>query len=1380
MAINRPFLGVWRLLFFVGFPVVSGSVLGPEAPIIGVFEEPLIPVGSSVPGERLSLESVIRAMHQGRDRVSPLALEHYLDAHPSSPWAGSLWWALSTIYHQEGAHSKELEALQRAWAILQTATGPASQLGDRVAGDLAEVLTRYGKQADLRILLASLNGRSITGSSSTKLIWAKSALDGMTLQEGQNRICGPLALLNLAGADWHAPKVKSWLSGISTLPGGTTLLQNADHGRDLGLELVPVQRIGNASITAPMILHQKENHFVAVQAQDGNRYKVYDPAQGITRWITASVLEGESTGYGLIQKQSITRDWRVLDSVESSQIWGAAWCAPGPNPDDSHGPDAPRKESCDGGKGMPIYTFYLVEAGLGISDMPLVYTAPKGPQLDFHLNYNQRDVDQPQTFTYTNWGPKWTSTCISYLIPGPNIKHYRAGGGQLTFAMIPIPQIPAPTSLRVERLSNSGAIIHLPNGEQQILDSKSVKALKALGKSLPESPNPRLAIRENPNAGNSLAISAGPDGWVGSPITAKPGDWVESRTNEIIRRNYGEGGGFILYKPDGSTELYERSDGSLSPKFFLTKKIDPAGNILSINYDASMRITSIQDALGQSTTFSYGYPGDPARVSQITDPFGRTAKFAYNGQGLLQSITDAEGMTSTFAYGGTGSWAMYGGAASNTFASDFISSMTTPYGTTNFNTYSGYEWLGIEATDPLGFKERVEFRHGAPGVASQELQSPPGVFNNELSHRNAFFWDKRVSAVAPTDYMQARIYHWLNGLGYEEVWPVLESEKKPLDSRIWYLYPDQPAANKQGSSSQPTSILRVLDDGSIQQTLNTSNGLGKITSSKDPIGRKMSYVYSANGIDLMEVRNTSDGHNDLLASYTYNGQHRPLTATDAAGMTTLFTYNAAGQIQTIQNPKNERTTLAYDSNGFLKGVSGAVPGSTTTFTYDTAGRVRTVTGPDAFTLTYDYDKLDRRISTTYPDGTSETTYFDRLDVGATVDRKGQWTFMTYNPLRQLVEVLDPQGRSTRMDWCGCGQLEGLVDPMGRFTNWQRDIEGRVVAKIYPDLKSVKYGYDGIGRLTSRMDAKSQITSYSYFPDGNLQQVAYSGGTVRTPNVSYTYDSVFNRLSTMTDNTGTTNYSYYPVSSTPALGAGKLATASSPFTNGTITYGYDELGRVTSRDIEGSTETRIFDSLGRLSSVTSPIGQFVYAYDGLTNRLKQVAYPNGQTTAFNYYDALGSNRLQSIQNQKSDGTNISNFGYTYDFNGQVQTWTRQADAQTPKVESFTYDAVGQLLGSQLNDGSPTGTGLKSYLYGYDEAGNRLSEQVDGQISVSTFNQLNQLTGQRESPVTAASVLVNSGSSTGKSSVSSQKRVAPKKSLSGKAKVSDSVAQRKVIE
>jgi YD repeat-containing protein len=38
---------------------------------------------------------------------------------------------------------------------------------------------------------------------------------------------------------------------------------------------------------------------------------------------------------------------------------------------------------------------------------------------------------------------------------------------------------------------------------------------------------------------------------------------------------------------------------------------------------------------------------------------------------------------------------------------------------------------------------------------------------------------------------------------------------------------------------------------------------------------------------------------------TWNSQHQPLTVTDAAGQTTTFTYNTAGQVLAVTNAKGD-------------------------------------------------------------------------------------------------------------------------------------------------------------------------------------------------------------------------------------------------------------------------------------------------------------------------------------------------------------------------------------------------------------------------------------------------------------------------------------------
>jgi RHS repeat-associated protein len=775
--------------------------------------------------------------------------------------------------------------------------------------------------------------------------------------------------------------------------------------------------------------------------------------------------------------------------------------------------------------------------------------------------------------------------------------------------------------------------------------------------------------------------------------------------------------------PDGSKQVFGVSDGASAfpRKIFLTQVVDPAGNAVSYTFDSNMRMVAVTDALGQVTTLSYASTNSTNalfyKITQVTDPFGRHASFAYSSSGQLTNITDIIGINSSFTY-----------------TNDFIIALNTPYGTTTFARGESGRSRWLEATDPLGQKERMEYVDlGAP-IPDGESAAPAGLglYNGFLSARNSFYWDKKAMQLYLGDYSRARIYHWLHTANYQQASGIAESHKSPLEGRVWYTYAGQAATYAEGTNGLPSSVARVLDDGSSQVYKLEYNPIGKVTKVTDPIGRVTTNAFSTNLIDLLEVRQVVGATNQLLGSFTYATNHLPLTAIDAAGQTNFFGYNSYGQLSATTNALSQTVTMLYDTNGYLTNITGSVSGATTSFTYDGYGRVRTVTDSEGFIATTDYDAADRPTKITYPDNTYQQIVYDQLDPVLSRDRRGHWSLSVYDALRRVTDVQDALGRLTHLEWCGCGSLESITDPMGRVTTWLRDLQGRVQTKVYPDTTKINYTYETTNsRLKSVTDAKQQTTSYQYFTDNNLKQVSYSNAAVSTPSVSFSYHTNYNRLLTMTDGVGTTTYSYYAVTN-GQLGAGKLQSLEGPWSNDTITYAYDELGRVNSRAINGVAQTASFDALGRVTVLTNALGSFTNEYVGVTGRIATNYYPNGQKTVFSYYGATNDFRLQQIQNLSPSAQSLSTFSYTYDADGQIATWTQQADASTPTVWVTEYDPVDQLLGVTVRSNSVTGTILKQFIYGYDKAGNRTSEQIQSgagilpAISSATHNNANQLT------------------------------------------------------
>jgi len=174
---------------------------------------------------------------------------------------------------------------------------------------------------------------------------------------------------------------------------------------------------------------------------------------------------------------------------------------------------------------------------------------------------------------------------------------------------------------------------------------------------------------------------------------------------------------------------------------------------------------------------------------------------------------------------------------------------------------------------------------------------------------------------------------------------------------------------------------------------------------------------------------------------------------------------------------------------------------------------------------------------------------------------------------------------------------------------------------------------------------------------------------------------------MTDGVGTTTYSYKAAGT--AGGALKVASINGPLSDDTLTYTYDELGRIATRALGSTTTTWTLDTLGRLESLVDPVGTFGFSYDGHTSRLAELSYPNGQTSAYTYFGNSGDRRLQEIHHQTSTSDTLSKFTYAYDAVGNITTWTQQY-ASTAKGYDFGYDATDQLTSAvyRTTGGSPT--------------------------------------------------------------------------------------------
>ena len=1270
----------------VPIPEFSAEPTPREFLLVNIFPQTLVPVGVPSIEENKGLANSLRSFAGRQDPEDYSALTGFLDNFPNSAWKPAILVNLGVMWRQTGYFSKALDAWQTAWDLTKGAPDFRTRaLADRALGELVQINAWVGRYERLEPLFQEIKGRTLLGGASEMVAAAREGLWTMNNRPERGFMCGPAALVRIHQTTSQDPIPASLMSSKSSRK-GFSLAQLQQLSDESGMHFQIARRSVGSKIIIPSVVHWRLNHYGALLEEKGDKVLIQDSTfsriYGEQLWINKAALESETDGYFLVPQGTLPLGWKPVSIEEASSVWGKG-------SSDGRDKNCLTKQDCKtcptraGSKAMAQANAYLMLVSLHIEDTPLEYQPFRGPTIAFTVSYNQRDITSQVIPTYSNLGPKWTFNWFTYISdtgPGSaSVIRYESGGGQIPYS--------------------------------------------------------------------------GYNSSTGFYATDRDGYTLQYFNNT-----------YVMACPDGSTMTFGQAIGTTSRQFYLSSIADPAGNTVTLHYtqtNATM-LSSISDALGNATTLYYELPSDPYKITRVVDPCQRTAYFSYDQEGRLHEITDVIGMKSVFTYD----------------SGDFVQQLQTPYGISKFaytdggtTDTDGSAARSLTMTDPNGDQE---YLYSGPTGSEDQLpgpeSEPPGPYATLVgrTYRNTLYYDKKVMKDYGINPAMATYYHWLHDDESTLITltsGILESIKRPLENRVYFFYPNERGVSYSSNISlrKPSVITRVVEDppnpsNTTQQYFINYNALGHITQITDPIGRQTTYDYAPNNIDLIKVHQTSPGIDETLAQFgSYSSIHRPATYADASLQVYNLQWNAYGQLQQVTNPKSETTQWLYGPNNELQSINEAWSGGTktTTFTYDSCYRVRTVTDSQQYTLTYNYDLLDRLTNITYPDSTFVQYDYSRLDLIRVWDRAGKPTQMSYDGTGRLLTVRDRLNRLTQYSWCDCGGLSSITDPLNHITSWGRDAEGRVTQKSYDNGKSIALTYEPMsGRLSTITDSKNQIKTFTYYLDDTIAGIAYSGATyndingqaIVTPNVSFVYDPNYQRPKSMSDGVGQTTYLYYPISTSPTTGAGCLSNVAGPYPQQSIKYTYDELGRLKIREVDESVNSLpavfndvfSYDALGRLTSHNTPMGNFIPAYVSDTYQLSGVAFPNGQSAAFSYFDNLGDRRLKEILNQTSGSAVISKHDYTYDVLGQIKQWTIQNDSSTPNVTSFDYDLEGQLLNAGTAPQNQTLT--KTYAYSYDKAGNRTSEQIDPtgtgtsfSVSGSQFNDVNQISGFGLGPV-----------------------------------------------
>lgn len=509
-------------------------------------------------------------------------------------------------------------------------------------------------------------------------------------------------------------------------------------------------------------------------------------------------------------------------------------------------------------------------------------------------------------------------------------------------------------------------------------------------------------------------------------------------------------------------------------------------------------------------------------------------------------------------------------------------------------------------------------------------------------------------------------------------------------------------------------VRRTNPDGQ-SQIINRESGTNLIVESIDAAGLKTLFRYDAAG-NPTELENP-DGSTSTVeynaanlvqrvsengsheTNFTYDAAGQLLSVTDSEGRETQIRYNAQGLVDRVTNSENGPVDIAYDPFGNVSELTDP-DGNKLRYEYDAASRLTSVAEGSTGTVRLQYDALDRVTRITAADGgSSRLTYDADSRLTSFTGPNRNVMLYAYDSLGGLVEVENSAGEISEIGYDPAGNVISRTNRLGQVSNFEYDSNGRVVGTDYPDGCRTVYNYDQLGNLIEATDCAA---------DG-----------VRTT-ILFSYD---------------TN--------------GKLIRQASPF--GVVHYTYDGFGRRQSTAVDGEPVLLYsYDSLSRLTSVDRGAVTQSFRYDSL-GRLNRVTWPNGVVCNQTYND---SHQVTEIKHQDSLDAILSRFTYSYDADGNLLSQSRstgmalQRDSLSQEfgvanrltksgTASFRYDQQGRLVsrvdGNRLitytwdyrNRLTTIKDGTTVAKYRYDAFGRRICKRVNGNLNCYLYDGLNLL-------------------------------------------------------
>ena len=513
-----------------------------------------------------------------------------------------------------------------------------------------------------------------------------------------------------------------------------------------------------------------------------------------------------------------------------------------------------------------------------------------------------------------------------------------------------------------------------------------------------------------------------------------------------------------------------------------------------------------------------------------------------------------------------------------------------------------------------------------------------------------------------------------------------------------------------------SNVNRVLDrSGNYRQYNYRSDG--RVLSIAHSNGRTLNFTYDPT---TLQVAGINDNFGRGVA-YTYDTYGYLLTATDATGKTTQYSYVTLPtafpqkQLATITDANgNVVRQYTYDtSRRVISTVDGE--GNRVDFSYPPPGASNISTATTATfrnsgntvvnTINYSLD-TDGNVVSSSDGARAQTAAFNSV-----LNTTGSPPTLLDVATKALNTRKTPAGNlgnySTSFSSPRRGDPTRTVAPTTASTNAVVELawiyptshpnlsltESVTIAPGTVNAAPLGFSYDTSGKLTQFKDALNGATNLTRDTQGRVTSVAAPQFPSQPTTTIY---GLYGEITSVTHP--------YPIP------------ASERFV-----YSYSASGLVvTSTDTRGNQHTSTLNAVGNVTDETHPLSRTVtHSYDNNHNRISSIEKFSGVTTSYTTFTYDKNNRLIGTARRDANGSVVSATSSTYDAVGRLATTTDAKGNATSqsylgpdlvsvalpmsRATAYTYDTAGRL--ASVTKASGTADAVTE-TYTYDNIGRRL--------------------------------------------------------------------------